>query len=298
MRGEGAATDVETARALLPGLATTGGILMILSSPYSRGGLVFERHRDYFGRGDDDVLVVAGASILFNPTLDAAMIEAARAADPEGAASEWLGEFRRDLSALFDDATIEAATDRGRLESPPQAGMRYFAHCDAAGGAGDGDAFTIAIGHKAPDGQLIVDLVRGEVGRFDPAKVVKSFSALLREYRVGSIVGDHFAPGWVGGAFAECGISYQLSEANASEIYLYVVPLVRPCLVRLPDHLRLQRELRQLERSPVAAAGRPLIIRDLAATILRTSPLACCGRLQQRRRRCGTRATFWAIGSL
>jgi len=244
----GAATDIETARALLPGLATTNGLLLILSSPYSRGGLVFERHRDYFGRDDDDVLVVAGASTLFNPTLDAAMIEAARGADPEGAASEWFGEFRRDLSALLDDATIEAATDHGRLESPPQAGTRYFAHCDAAGGAGEGDAFTLAIGHKAKDGQLIVDLVRGAVGRFDPSQVVKSYAALLREYRVGSIVGDHFAPGWVGGAFAECGISYQRSEPNASEIYLHVVPLFARGVVRLPGHLRLQRELRQLER--------------------------------------------------
>jgi hypothetical protein len=248
LRGEGAATDIETARALLPGLATTNGLLLILSSPYSRGGLVFERHRDYFGRDDDDVLVVGGPSILFNPTLDAPMIEAARAADPEGAASEWFGEFRRDLSALLDDAMIEAAIDHGRLESAPQARTRYFAHCDAAGGAGKGDAFTLAIGHKAKDGQLIVDLVRGAVGRFDPSQVVKNYAVLLREYRVGSIVGDHFAPGWVGGAFAEVGISYQRSEPNASEIYLHVVPLFARGVVRLPGHLRLQRELRQLER--------------------------------------------------
>ncbi len=248
LRGEGAATDVETARALLPGLATTGGILMILSSPYSRGGLVFERHRDFHGRDDDDVLCVAGPSLAFNPTLDVAMIEAARAADPEGAASEWFGEFRRDLSALLDDATIAGATDNGRLESPPRAGVKYFAHCDAAGGAGDGDSFTISIGHKAPDGRLIVDLVRGEIGRFNPADVVANYASLLREYRIGSIVGDRFASGWTSGAFAERGITYQVSDANASENYLYVVSLFTAGRVRLPDHGRLLRELRQLER--------------------------------------------------
>lgn len=39
------ADDLECARALLPGLATTGGMLIVLSSPYRRSGLLFERHR-------------------------------------------------------------------------------------------------------------------------------------------------------------------------------------------------------------------------------------------------------------
>src|SRR6516162_7445312 len=55
----GKGSDLELARALLPGLATTGGMLIVLSSPYARSGLLFERHRDFFGRDDDDVLVVA-----------------------------------------------------------------------------------------------------------------------------------------------------------------------------------------------------------------------------------------------
>jgi hypothetical protein len=73
LRSETSATpDFETARALLPGLATTGGMLVNLSSPYRRTGLLFERHRAYFGKDDDDVLVVAGPSEVFNPTLDRA----------------------------------------------------------------------------------------------------------------------------------------------------------------------------------------------------------------------------------
>lgn len=42
LRDEAAATpDVEAARALLPGLATTNGMLVVLSSPYRRNGLLY-----------------------------------------------------------------------------------------------------------------------------------------------------------------------------------------------------------------------------------------------------------------
>jgi hypothetical protein len=235
-------SDLELARALLPGLATTNGMLLVLSSPYRRSGLLFERHREFFGRDDDDVLVVAGPSELFNPTLDPKMLAAARAADPEG------GEFRSDTGALFDDATIEAAVDRARpLELPPRPAVQYFAHVDAAGGASGGDAYTMAIGHRAGD-DLIIDLVRGAVGKFDPIHVTAGFARLLREYKIDSVIGDHFAAGWVEGAWRAHGISYRASEQNRSQIYADCVPLFARGVVRLPDHPRLLRELQTLER--------------------------------------------------
>jgi len=245
-----ASPDIETARALLPGLATTDGMLMVLSSPFKRSGLVFQRHRDYFGRDDDDVLVVAGPSVQFNPTLNDAMIEAARVADPEAAASEWLGEFRSDLGAFLDDELIEAAIERARpLELPPQADVQYIGHADAAGGGGTdaANAYTISIGHREAD-HFVIDLVRGTTGKFDPAEVTRGYAALLREYKISSVTGDHFAPGWTDGAWRECGVVYQRSEANRSEIYLDALPLFARGVVRLPDHARLLRELRQLER--------------------------------------------------
>jgi hypothetical protein len=86
--------DIETYRALLPALATTGGMLIGISTPYRRIGLLHQKHRDYFGVDDPDVLVVAGASQQFNPTLDSSVIERARASDPEAARAEWDAEFR------------------------------------------------------------------------------------------------------------------------------------------------------------------------------------------------------------
>ena len=48
--------DVETYRAVLPSLVASGGLFVGISTGYRRAGLLFEKHRDHFGRDDDDVL--------------------------------------------------------------------------------------------------------------------------------------------------------------------------------------------------------------------------------------------------
>ncbi len=46
---EGNPVDVEILRAVRPTLATTGGKLLILSSPYTDAGALHELHRKHFG---------------------------------------------------------------------------------------------------------------------------------------------------------------------------------------------------------------------------------------------------------
>jgi hypothetical protein len=136
-----AAPDIETYRAVLPALTTTDGLLVGISSPHRKSGLLHARHRDFFGKDNDDILVVQGSSRLFNPTLDEGVIARAREADPEAAMSEWDGGFRNDLSALLDDQLIDDAIDRDRpLELPPRAGIRYAAFVDATAGRHDASA--------------------------------------------------------------------------------------------------------------------------------------------------------------
>jgi hypothetical protein len=110
----GANPDLEIYRAVIPALMTTGGLLIGISSPYRRRGLLHDRHRDYFGKDSDDVLVVQGPSALFNPTLDERVIAGEREADPEAARSEWDADFRNDLTALLEDELIDAGIEHGR----------------------------------------------------------------------------------------------------------------------------------------------------------------------------------------
>jgi hypothetical protein len=250
-RDESSATpDQEVYRSVLPALLTTKGLLVGISTGYRRVGLLYSKHRDYFGRDDPDTLVVQGGTLQFNGTIDEADMQAQIAADPIAAVSEWGGGFRDDLSTFLSDDLIDAAIDRDRpLELPPQDNIAYVGFVDAASGASDrADAYTIAVGHRA-DGNFIIDLVRGVTGTYDPYQVTREFGELLRSYSIRSVTGDNYGARWVSQYWREVGFAYEKSPWSRSEIYLEVMALFARRVVRLPDHPRMLRELRLLERS-------------------------------------------------
>jgi hypothetical protein len=230
---------------VLPALMTTGGMLIGISTPYRKIGLLHTKHRDHFGVTDDDVLIVQGPSTAFNPTLSQDKIASAIAADPDGASSEWLATFRTDIAAFLDDTMIDAAIDRDRpLELPPRT-HNYLCFVDPSGGRHD--AFTICIGHEEGE-TFVADVVRGVKPPFDPHEVAKDFAALAREYHCSEVHGDRYSAEWVAMAFENAGISYQSSEKNKSQLYLEALPLFARGAITFPDLPPLVRELRLLER--------------------------------------------------
>jgi hypothetical protein len=78
-RDEASATpDKETYNAIMPGMATLLGSLLVgISSAYHRSGLLYERWHDCYGRNDDNVLVTLATSMQLNPTLDRRIIHEA-----------------------------------------------------------------------------------------------------------------------------------------------------------------------------------------------------------------------------
>jgi hypothetical protein len=172
--------------AVRPTLLTTGGILCQISSAYARKGELFEAYHKHYGpKGDDRVLVVKGASLDFNPTLDRAEIERAYREDPEAAAAEYGGEFRNDIRAFVPRDVIMACVDEHVLERQPHAYADYFAFADPSGGSSD--SFTLAIGHAEEGGRVILDCLREVMPPFSPESVVDEFCADLRRYRVTTV---------------------------------------------------------------------------------------------------------------
>ena len=250
-RDESTATpDTEVFRAVTPALAASKGLWVAISTGYRRQGLLYSKWKEHFGQSTDDILVVQGASTQFNPTLDQQMIAAAQQSDPEAAEAEWSGGFRSDIAAFLDDEVIEKVIDYSRpLEIPPRSGIQYAAFVDPSGGRHD--AFCICIAHKEGSGDgafHVCDVLRGRYPPFDPASVVKEYAALLKEYRIHTVTGDNYSAEWASAAFNKAGIKYVRSEMNKSELYIEALPLFMRSAISIPNHPKLLRELRLLER--------------------------------------------------
>jgi hypothetical protein len=229
-----------------------GGMLIAISSPYRKAGLMFNKWKVAFGKDDPRVLVVRAPSALLNPTVDQAGIDAALADDPEAAKSEWMAEWRSDLASFLDDRSIDDAIDNARpLELPPRDGyFKYHCFVDMSGGRSD---FSTCCVSHAEGERIVIDAIRGRAG--DPAAATQEFCNLATAYGCDQIVGDNYGADLVAGPYRERGMTYTVSSLVRSEIYLATLAIWTRGLVSMPDHPAAIRELRMLERK-VARSGR------------------------------------------
>jgi hypothetical protein len=238
--------DADILAAVRPGLATTGGPLIIASSPYARKGELFELHRDHYGPdGDARILVAQGPSRLFNPSLPQSVVDRALARDPAAARAEYLGQFRDDLEAYVSLDVVQACIDVGVTDRPPSILTDYFAFCDPSGGRAD--AMTLAIAHAEGE-RAVIDLIRETRPPFNPEEVVVAFAEDMKRYRCHSAKADRYAAEWVRTAFARHGIDLRPSDASKSDLYASLLPALNSGQVRLPDNGRLVAQLVALER--------------------------------------------------
>jgi hypothetical protein len=239
--------DTEIVNALRPAMATIPTSLLVgLSSPYARRGVLWEQYRDHFGHAGNDTLVWQAESRAMNPTLDSRVVDAAYADDPTAAAAEYGAQFRSDVSAFLSDEWIDRATNHSAIELPPVAGARYHAFADPSGGGAD--AFTLAIAHRDGVNSIVLDALRGRRPPFNPEQVVADYAAVLKSYGLARVTGDRYAGEWVASAFRKHGISYEPSEKAKSDLYLEAEPLFARGAARILDQRPLLLELRQLER--------------------------------------------------
>jgi hypothetical protein len=258
-RDEDSATpDEETYKAVKPGMVTLPDSLLIgISTPYRRTGLLFRKWKEHYGQDSDETLVVLAPSLVLNPTLDQSIIDKAIAEDPAAANAEWNAVWRSDIETFVDPDTIDNVIMPGQKELVPVPGIAYHAFVDPAGGSG-GDSMTLAITHKDRDGYVIVDAVREKRPSFSPDNVVSEFVQLLKSYRIRAIRGDRFAGEWCREPFRKSVIAYELSEYTKSQIYQAVLPILNSGTCELLDLPRLINQLCGLERR-TARGGRESI---------------------------------------
>lgn len=249
---EGANPDVEIIAALRPALATLGGKLVALSSPYARRGVLWSAYKRHFGH-DGPVLVAQAPSRTMNPLLPQRVIDDAMKDDAARASAEYLAQFRSDIASLIDPDLIERATRPKPKELPAARGTFYQAFTDPAGGGQD--EFTIAIGHRDGDA-VIIDAVRGLHG--SPAEIAKEYAGFLQGYGIRRVIGDRYAGRWPRDEFQKHGIRYDVSELDRNGLYLEMLAALNSGCVELPPDQKLARQLAGLERR-TGRTGRDMI---------------------------------------
>ncbi len=240
-----ASPDAEVVNALRPSMATVPEPLLIgISSPYARRGVLWEAWRRHYGK-QSDVLVWQAPSQAMNPTLPDALVARALEEDEPRARAEFLAEFRSDVEGLLTREAVEAVVVSGRRELAPEPGVAYRAFVDPSGGSSD--SMTLAIAHREKR-IAVLDAIRERRPPFSPENVVEEFAALLAEYRVGRVSGDRYAGEWPRDAFRRNGIQYRVAESPKNHIYRDVVPAIHSKQLELLDEPRLVAQLVGLER--------------------------------------------------
>ncbi len=248
--------DTEILDAVRPALATTEGILWVISSPYAKRGALYTTWRQHWGtRGDPLIMVAKGPSKTFNPTLPQRVIDRAYERDAAVASAEFGGEFRNDVEAFVSRDVVEGCVASGVAERPRMEGVRYRAFVDPSGGAND--AFTLAIAHEE-SGRAVLDAVRERRPPFSPETVVAEYAETLKAYGIDRVTGDRYAGEWPREQFRKRGIAYELAEKPRSDLYLALLPAMNSGTVDLLDITRLVDQIAGLERR-VARGGRESI---------------------------------------
>jgi hypothetical protein len=247
--------DQEVYGALRPGLASLpDSMLIAISSPYARNGLLYKKYREHYGKNSPDVLVIKAPTRALNVTIPQEIIDQAMAEDPAAAAAEWMAEFRVDVETFISREVVERATVNGRYELPYVEGERYVAFVDPSGGSSDSMTLGIAHSNRWTE-KVILDLVREIRPPFSPEATVAEFSGLMSGYNISRVYGDRYAGEWPRERLRMHNIGYEVSPKTKNEIYRDLLPVLNSDGAELLDVPRLKSQLLGLERR-TARGGR------------------------------------------
>jgi hypothetical protein len=223
--------------------------LVKASTPYMKGGVVFEDFRRAWGQDDPDLLVWRAPTALMNPSVTVARLERERRLDPVRFPREYEAEFTDDVASFVSRDTVERCVIPGRHGLPPVAGVAYVAFVDPSGGARD--SMTLCIAHSETRSArriVVVDVLRERPAPFSPEGVVAEFATLCRAYRCAVVTGDRYGGLWPEEQFRKHGVRYEVSDRVKSDLFCDLLPELMAEAVELPDLPVLVTQLAALER--------------------------------------------------
>ena len=245
-------SDVEVEMAMRRGMLNISRSMLIkISTPYMKSGIVHKDFKDAWGIDNPDILVWKTTSKLMNPTLSDKKLDKEKRRDYGRYLREYEAEFAEDLETFLPPVWIEEATANGIHERARDDRFSYSAGCDPSGGGQDD--FTLAICHAEGE-RIVQDFMKGwgRIGDRAPdlGGVVNEVAGILKRYKLRSVLGDRYAGQWIRQRFSEAGINYSESEDDKSKLYLEMEPLFAQGKMLILDHEKMIMQFRGLEKKP------------------------------------------------
>lgn len=246
--------DKELYDAIKPGLATTGGMLLFISSPYAKKGHCYSKFKSRENKNASHLFWMTDSRTM-NPTLPQSVVDEAMEADPAAARAEYGGQWREDVGQFIPREIVENLVVDDRMKLLSRNGVEYVAFVDMSGGRSD-DA-VLAIAHKK-DRTGVIDLVQRWGPPFNPHTVIGQMCEVCREYGIQRVTGDNYAAEFVSQAFNAQRLKYERCEKPKSVLYAELLPRLCSGEIELLDDERLVTQLASLERR-TRSGGRDII---------------------------------------
>ena len=249
--------DTEVLKALRPSMLTIPDALLIaISSPYAKRGILWDAFEAYYGKDETRRLVWKADTETMNPAVNREEIERAYQDDPAAARAEYGAEFREDLETYVGREALARVMVAGRSVLPWEAGLQHYAFVDVAGGSGqDSMALCVAVRRQA---KTAVARLAEWRPPFSPEHAVQEAAEILAEYRLKQITGDAYGKEWPVERFAAHGVTYRPADQVRSDYYDAFLPMINSQSVELLDHPRSLRQLAALERR-TSLSGRSVV---------------------------------------
>ena len=240
-------TDSQLITSLQPSLATTGGKLIAITTPWAKVGWTYETFQKHWGNNDSqDTLVINAPSRTLNKTLPQSVVDRAMREDLAAAKSEYMGEFRDDVISFIPIELVEKLVVKHRYENLYRPEHKYSAFVDLSGGRNDASA--LAIGHRNEKKKVVLDVLDWHQSPHDPFQVIAAISKRLESFGIRRVIGDAYSAEFAARAFKDRGISYTKCELTKSALYAELLPVLCTGDIELLDDGRMVKQMASLER--------------------------------------------------
>jgi hypothetical protein len=247
--------DTEIYKAITPRMLP-GAQLVIASTPWTKTGLLYELFRANHGRHQTAIAAHAPTLLLRDVPLTQDIVERERQRDSDNARREYDAEFM-DLDALafFDARAIEKSVD-------PSIALPLPWNPEACTAVGADFAFRVdsaALVAVARDRTLyrvanILEL-RPTDAPLKPGPVVGVFAQIAKSYQVEGVVADsHYRESITEHLEEHDLLLFSAPEGvtGKNSTYTRLRTLLHQGLVRIPEHTRLIRQLREVQAKPTS----------------------------------------------